>query len=576
MIQKISRLDKLLSTKTKTIVLVLAIFVLLSIVFVTLRYFDTKTFIKNSQDFYAERVKSVYNASISQTSVFYTNRGFANLNSFGIMQALNLHDAKKLKSLSLQRWEVLRHENIYLKNFAFYDEDGKLLCFLGKSPALKKLPLKVRLRQIANGFWFEKELSFKIFVPSEQKGYLVFTLDPKYFLSQIQKLTGFQGFIHLQKNQVIHLLSPKKKEQFDFITYLHSPSHNLQKDKRLLVNNELYTIHSLKSKAFGKEQNFQTLFFQNITIGQKRLYNAIYESIFIVLFLCAIAILILNYGFDVLIKRLEESNKKLSEKEEKLRSLNANLEVRVEEETQRRMANEEVAQEKERMLVHQNKLASMGEMIGNIAHQWRQPLTQLSGILIGLELFFEKGKLSKERLEKKIQEAQEQIAYMSNTIDDFRNFFASGKEKTNFSIQDCVEKVLSLIHASLKNNNIDYALHVKENSTVFGYENEISQVLLNILSNAKDALLQREISPSLIQITISKEEEFTLIQIEDNAGGIEVEPIEKIFEPYFSTKHASSGTGIGLYMSKTIIEKNSQGKLCVKNGPKGAIFSLYI
>lgn len=576
MIQKISRLDKLLSTKTKTIVLVLGIFILLSIVFVTLRYFDTKTFIKNSQDFYAERVKSVYSASISQTSVFYTNRGFANLNSFGIMQALNAHDTEKLMSLSKQRWKVLRHENSYLKNFAFYDEDGKLLCFLGKRPALGKLPLKVRLREIANGFWFEKELSFKIFVPSKQKGYLVFTLDPKYFLSQIQKLTGFQGFMYLHEREVIHLVTPKDKKQFGFITYLQSKKHDLQHNKMLLVNNELYTIHSIKSRAFGKEQDFKTFFFQNITVGQKRLYNAIYESIFVVLFLCVIAILILNYGFDVLIKRLEESNKKLSEKEEKLRNLNANLEIRVEEETQKRMANEEVTQEKERMLVHQNKLASMGEMIGNIAHQWRQPLTQLSGILIGLELFFEKGKLSKERLETKIQEAQEQIAYMSNTIDDFRNFFASGKEKTNFSIQNCVEKVLSLIHSSFKNNDINYTLYVKEDSTVLGYENEISQVLLNILSNAKDALLQRKVSPSYIYITISTKENKALIQIEDNAGGIDVEPIEKIFEPYFSTKHASSGTGIGLYMSKTIIEKNSHGKLCVKNGPKGAIFSLYL
>lgn len=238
------------------------------------------------------------------------------------------------------------------------------------------------------------------------------------------------------------------------------------------------------------------------------------------------------------------------------------------------MANEEVAQEKEKMLVHQSKLASMGEMIGNIAHQWRQPLTHLSTILISLELYFERGKLSKEKLASKIQEANGQIAYMSNTIDDFRNFFASGKEKTTFSIQNCMEKVLSLMHSSFKHNNIEYTLTVNEDSSIFGYENEISQVILNILSNAKDALLQRKIAKPLIQIKISKENDRTLIDIEDNAGGIQVEPIEKVFEPYFSTKHASSGTGIGLYMSKTIIEKNSHGKLCVKNSESGAIFSI--
>lgn len=335
MIQRISHLHQSLSTKTKTIVLVLGVFLLLSFVFVTLRYFDTKTFIKESQTFYAQRVKSVYNASITQTAIFYTNRGYANLNSFGIIQALNNHDVQTLTSLSQNRWKVLQQENGYLRNLSFYDEKGKLLCFLGEPPALTNLPLKVLAQEIKSGFWFSQKLSYKIFIPSKEKGYLVFTLDPKYFLSQIQELTGFQGFMSFGKNQVIHLFIPDTASEYTFISYLQSPTHNLQKNKMLIAQNELYTIHSIDEKAYGNEQTFQTLFFQNITKGQQRLYDAIYESAFIVLFLCAIAMIILNYGFDVLINRIEETNKKLLIQEEKLKHLNTNLEARVEEETKK-------------------------------------------------------------------------------------------------------------------------------------------------------------------------------------------------------------------------------------------------
>jgi signal transduction histidine kinase len=130
------------------------------------------------------------------------------------------------------------------------------------------------------------------------------------------------------------------------------------------------------------------------------------------------------------------------------------------------------------------------------------------------------------------------------------------------------------MHASLKNNNIGYSLKAKGNLKVLGYENEIAQVLINIFSNAKDVLLEREIANPTIQIDVYKVDDYITIEVQDNAGGIHTSPIEKIFEPYVSTKHASSGTGIGLYMSKTIIEKNLKGYLSVKNGKKGAIFSI--
>lgn len=550
------------------------IFVLLAVVFIYLRYADTKNFIIDSQNFYADRVKSVYTESLKRTSFFYINRGHANLNSFGIAKALEEENAQKLQELSRDRWQVLKQENRYLKNMTFYNDKGELLTFLGTRPDLRSLPQKPEKKSFQNGFWMKDALTYKIFISAPKKGFLVFSIDPRYFLAEIVKLTGFKGFIQLENSQIVYLGGLDSQEDNIFVEYLKNMDTLTKNNKKTLIDKELYTLHTIKERVHGDVSALKTIFFQNITSGQKRLYKAIYESVFIVLMLGVIASIALHYGFEVLIRRLEKSNVKLKSQEEELRLLNTNLEIRVEEETQKRLANEQEAKEKERMLIHQSKLASMGEMIGNIAHQWRQPLTQLGSILIGLELFYERDKLTKTRLNEKIQEAEEQISFMSNTIDDFRSFFAPRREKTSFNIQNCLEKVLGLMHASLKNNSIEYALHVKEDILITGYENEISQALINIFSNAKDVLLEREITSPKISIFIYKEKDYAKIDIEDNAGGIRLQPVEKVFEPYVSTKHASSGTGIGLYMSKTIIEKSSNGYLSVKNSKEGAVFSI--
>jgi len=216
----------------------------------------------------------------------------------------------------------------------------------------------------------------------------------------------------------------------------------------------------------------------------------------------------------------------------------------------------------------------MGEMIGNIAHQWRQPLTQLSSILINIELHFERKKLTKEKLSAKINEANEQISFMSNTIDDFRNFFSSGKTKQDYAVSTLIEKVKKLMNASLKNHNIKLDIQIQDDFVLNGYPNEIAQALVNIVSNAKDVILERGIKNPLIAIKAFKQNHKNIITIQDNAGGIKIMPHDKIFEPYFSTKHASVGTGIGLYMTKIIIEKNNNGKISVKNLHNGAIFTI--
>jgi len=232
-----------------------------------------------------------------------------------------------------------------------------------------------------------------------------------------------------------------------------------------------------------------------------------------------------------------------------------------------KMMNEEKEQQKE-LLVHQSKLASMGEMIGNIAHQWRQPLTHLSYTVMNIQDAYKHNSLDEPYLDKKVAEATQQIEFMSQTIDDFKDFYEPNKEKELFSLADESREVLGIMSHALEQENIKVELKVIENSEIMNYKNEYKQVLLNLLSNAKDALVQRAILSPKISITIEKNSVIVL----DNAGGIESRVMGKIFEPYFTTKEGNSG--IGLYMSKMIVEKNMGAELLVLNTKEGAKFKI--
>ena len=230
--------------------------------------------------------------------------------------------------------------------------------------------------------------------------------------------------------------------------------------------------------------------------------------------------------------------------------------------------------EKEKFLIHKSKLASMGEMINNIAHQWKQPLTHLSYINMNLQLASDDKVFDKEYLKVKIEESNQQIEFMSNTIDNFRDFYKPVKEKEKFLISNAVKKSIDIMKPILQLHDISIDFIIIKDSTLISYENEYSQVVLNLISNAKDELISREIKNPLIQIEIKIDNNKTVTEIRDNAGGIKCNQYEKIFEPYYTTKE--TGSGIGLYMSKTIIDAHFKGELQVKNTQNGACFSIVV
>jgi len=222
------------------------------------------------------------------------------------------------------------------------------------------------------------------------------------------------------------------------------------------------------------------------------------------------------------------------------------------------------------ILMQQAKLAAMGEMIGNIAHQWRQPINNLSLLNISLKQKYISGKIDDEFINKFEEKSNKMIQKMSSTIDDFRNFFLPNRSKENFRVQDAIKNTLSIAEASLSNNYITLTQKYSENTKITTYKNELEQVILNIISNSKDALVkQKELKDKKIDIYSYENEKYIIIEQVDNGGGIDKDILPKIFEPYFTTKFQDNGTGIGLYMSKTIVEQHIQGSIDIKNFEDG-------
>ena len=266
-------------------------------------------------------------------------------------------------------------------------------------------------------------------------------------------------------------------------------------------------------------------------------------------------------------RRLAESA--LAQKRLELEELNRSLEERIAQ------AVDDLRQ-RDQMLIMQDRLVVMGDMINNIAHQWRQPLNILGLVIQQLPLFYEVGELNRELLNEKVGKGMELINHMSRTIDDFKNFFRSDKEKVAFSVGETITKTLNLVENSFKDQEIEITFHPEGNPDIFGYPNEYAQVLLNILMNARDALVGRKVDAGLISIRATEEGGKSVVTITDNAGGIPGEVMDRLFDPYFTTKGPEQGTGIGLYMSKIIIEKNMGGTLTVRNVAGGAQFRIEV
>ncbi|MEA1914752.1 MAG: PAS domain S-box protein, partial [Campylobacterota bacterium] len=268
-------------------------------------------------------------------------------------------------------------------------------------------------------------------------------------------------------------------------------------------------------------------------------------------------------------KKLEEANTKLKIQSEKLQHLNENLEKEVEQEVEK-------TKQKDQQMLHQSRLAQMGEMISMIAHQWRQPLSAINSASMALNVKARLGTSDEKTTLEQTQNITDYAQHLSTTIDDFREFFKPNKEKRETNYTTLVHSVLAIIESSIVNQNISIDKELNCEKSFNSYPNEIKQVILNLVKNSEDILIDNNIDEPFIKIKTYEQEGLCVLEVSDNGGGVPQDIINNIFNPYFSTKTKKDGTGLGLYMSKTIIEEHCEGKLNVANNEYGAVFTIIL
>ncbi|RDU53913.1 sensor histidine kinase [Helicobacter sp. MIT 00-7814] len=407
-------------------------------------------------------------------------------------------------------------------------------------------------------------------------------------LAQIHLLwEEYKENLRLQDSAHRFLHTIKQTYQNLFLQDLRAKILALQAEQSALSSE----IDSILSAQISKEHNklFLRLLHINIELSSlnKEVSDSIYQSS---LMLLGFFVLLLASLFFMLSKTITDSinnaynslESLVAQKTNELQILNANLQKSIEHEVKQN-------QQKDLLIYQQARLASMGEMIHNIAHQWRQPLNALTLLIQSFQSKFKAGKLDSVFIDSQTQLGLKIAKNMSETIESFSSFFRPNKEKSHFSVNKAILDSLELIKSVLEDDSIKVDLDIRGDYEVLGYENAFTQVLLVLLNNAIDAFRIRKVAKNQrhIQISIhtcpSDNDESLCIRVRDNAGGILLEDINKIFEPYFTTKHKAAGIGIGLYMAKQIVEKQFYGAMGVQNIEfldgktyNGALFSIII
>jgi len=257
----------------------------------------------------------------------------------------------------------------------------------------------------------------------------------------------------------------------------------------------------------------------------------------------------------------------IENKNRQLKSFNEEMQKLVEKEVSKNI-------EKQHMLELQTRHAQMGEMISLITHQWKQPLSVIQTLGTLLKMKYELGTLSSELAVEKIENILQQADHMSQTVNDFQKFFTPSKKRAVFNVKKTIRTALELVKMDYAISNIELSIEGDEEAMVKGYANEYNQVILSLLQNAKDAFAKQEKANKYVQIEVRQEQEYSLVSMRDNAGGICQKNIDEIFTPYTTSK--KNGSGLGLYIAKSVIENNMQGKIWVENRHDGAVFFIRI
>ena len=364
------------------------------------------------------------------------------------------------------------------------------------------------------------------------------------------------------------LLDSSKKDRGNFLEAFQP--FNLQEWKKVYVtkkanyfiNKDAELLWLTYLKPIVKKGSVVAVIAIDFSLKEQNIIKNILESltrelkIFTLLLIMMLVLLILFLLYE------RKKINILNEQAQEIRSFNDTLKQKIEEEVFKN-------REKDKQILVQARLAQLGEMLGMIAHQWRQPLSAIGSANIAINMKAQMEQLDSKTIIELTNKIDEFTQHLSRTIDDFRNFFKNTKEKKKISYGEVIAETLNIVQSSLKNKNIRLITDLQNDVVFDTYPSELKQVLLNLIKNAEDVLIEKNIEDPYIKITTNGNN----LYVSDNGGGVPEEIIDKIFDPYFSTKDLN-GTGLGLYMSKVIIEEHCQGKLSLINEMGGAVFAI--
>jgi signal transduction histidine kinase len=444
--------------------------------------------------------------------------------------------------------EIEQKIKLFEREFYFLKESKSLTNISSSNNLIETTLLKIELNfdAIKKDIINIRDKKIALFYKLKDIYNINVNLNNKYILNMYQEILLWFSGIEIDIHKILE--KAKKLENSDpevnNIIYIISEA--------ILIDNLL--------KEFKKKENlkaisdFETLFSKEF-YSNNIILNGVFYTILIitVIFLSILIYLVL----------IEQQLQK------QLKHLNSSLKIKVAREVEKN-------REKDNLIHQQSKLIALGEMIGNIAHHWRQPLNNLAISIQDIENAYYFGELDEEYILNLSDEAMKQINYLSSTIDDFRSFFKTDDINEEFSIHSAVENAFAVTLSGINIESIEILKNISKDIIIHGSKNQYVQVIINLIKNSKDIFHERKIDKPSIHISIYEKDNFGILEFYDNGGGIQENIIDRIFEPYFTTKHQSVGKGLGLYISKMIVEHNFSGEMEVNNLNGGAMFYIKV
>ena len=558
------------SVKKKLLVLVVVLLIIFGGIVFYYEKLNSQEQINSKNNIFTNTIEKTYSLLLKNLDDEVAKRVDIILSSGSVREKFAKKDREGLYKELAKRYTYLVKTNKYLKIMTFRLADGSTFLRVHKPKMYgdklnKKRKIIIdtnHLKKRQYGFEVGKlKMTYRVVTPifykGEHIGLVEIGVEPEYITNKMYQIFGFKNALLIKKSDASVSIDKVKLNQVGkdfalargdqlFKNHIDEIKFNI-KHNHILENNRTYHIHSDLNLYNHKDQvAAKILLAYDVTDDMNNAQRLLTINMLRIVVLLILLMIVLNFGFNYFINNM-------------IKEVNKN-------------------RDKDKKLQEQMKMVQMGEMIGNIAHQWRQPLnaisTATSGLIVEKELGIDTKESDKAILESVVHKAH----YLSETIDTFRDFIKEKKEYKEVILQDRISVALKIVGTTLKDKHIklidevDYSSPIKIRLIV----GELSQVIINILNNSKDVLIEREIKNSWVKLNSYVENENVVITIEDNAGGIAEDIMPKIFDPYFTTKHKSQGTGLGLNMSYKIITQSLKGNLYVKNSENGAKFFIVL